>query len=117
MNTPITSPFRYQRRARLLRLARSLGGPPLLLRLAGWFYRLRVEGVEHLPAQGAAIFAINHVSPVADGLAYLVVQRCRPQVHLFDMYLVKDQISGLLGALGVAEFDVQKLFVSQRQGL
>lgn len=117
MNKSIVNPFRYQRRTRLLGLARRLGGPPLLLRLAGWFYRLRVEGMEYLPSQSAAIFAFNHVSPVADGLAYLVVQRCHPQVLLFDWYLVKDQISGLLGALGVTEFDVQQLFVSQRQGL
>jgi 1-acyl-sn-glycerol-3-phosphate acyltransferase len=117
MNKPITSPFRYQRRARLLSLARYLGGPPLLLRLAGWFYRLQVEGIERLPAQGAVIFVFNHISPVADGLAYLVVQRCRPQVQLFDLYLVKDEISGLFGALGVTEFGVQQLFVSQRQGL
>jgi 1-acyl-sn-glycerol-3-phosphate acyltransferase len=117
MNTSLTGPIRYQRRARLLRLARRLGGPALLLRLAGWFYHLRVEGQEHLPRQGAAIFAFNHISPVADGLAYLVVKHCRPQIHTFDMYLVKDQISGLFGALGVTEFDVQQLFVSQRQGL
>jgi len=117
MKTPITSPFRYQRRARLLSLARSLGGPSLLLRLAGWIYRLRVEGKEYLPARGRAIFAFNHVAPVADGLAYLVVQRYRPQVHLFDMYLVKNEIAGLFRSLGMADFGSQQLFVSKRQGL
>jgi 1-acyl-sn-glycerol-3-phosphate acyltransferase len=93
MNTAITAPFRYRRRTRLLGLARRLGGPPLLLRLAGWFYRLRVEGMERLPLQGAVVFTFNHVSPVADGLAYLAVQRCRPR-HL-RYVSVEDQISGL----------------------
>ncbi len=117
MDRQIIQPLRYHRRARLLRLVHALGGPPLLLRLAGLFYRLRVEGQEHIPLQGAVIFAINHASPVADGLAYLVVQRNRPQVFLFDMYLVKDQIAGLFGALGLDGFDLRQLFASQRQGL
>jgi 1-acyl-sn-glycerol-3-phosphate acyltransferase len=59
MREPVTNSFRYRRRARLLGLVRRLGGPRLLLRLASWFYRLRVEGEEHLPVQGAAIFAFN----------------------------------------------------------
>ena len=117
MNNPITSILRYQHKVRLLGLARHLGGPRLLLRLAGWFYRLRVEGKEHLPAHGTAIFVFNHISPVADGLAYLVVQRQCPQVHLFNMYPLKDEISGLFSSLGVAEYGVHQLFASKRQGL
>jgi 1-acyl-sn-glycerol-3-phosphate acyltransferase len=117
MKEPVTNSFRYRRRTWLLGLARRLGGSRLLLSLAGCFYHLQVVGEEHLPCLGAVIFAFNHVSPVADGLAYLVVQHRRPQVYLFDMYLVKDEISGLFHALGVAEFGVQQLFVNKRQGL
>lgn len=117
MNRPITRSFRHKRRAFLLKLARCLGGPRLLLRLAGWFYHLRVEGESHLPRQGATIFVFNHVSPVGDGLVYLLIQSCRPQVHLFDWYLLKDEISGLFGALGMAEFGAKQLFVNKRQGL
>jgi 1-acyl-sn-glycerol-3-phosphate acyltransferase len=117
MKTTLAHSFRTVRRIRWLSLSRRLGGPRHLLQLAGWFYHLKVEGEQRLPSQGAVIFAINHVSPVADGLAYLLVQQHHPQVYLFDMYLVKDDISGLFQALGLEEFGVRQLFVSKRQGL
>jgi 1-acyl-sn-glycerol-3-phosphate acyltransferase len=43
-------------------------GAPLVRVLFGLFFRLRIEGVEHVPRQGAAIVAPNHVS-VLDGPA------------------------------------------------
>ncbi|MGZ5128772.1 MAG: lysophospholipid acyltransferase family protein [Actinomycetota bacterium] len=41
-------------------------GAPLVRVLFGWFFRLRIEGIEHVPRRGQVIVAPNHVS-VLDG--------------------------------------------------
>lgn len=109
--------IRYRRKAFLLRLARRLGGESLLLWLARCFYRLRLEGVENIPAQGACVLAFNHVSNIADALVYLALRTRRPDVHLFTWRLVGNEIAGLLDAFWQPENTPQLLFAYRRQGL
>jgi 1-acyl-sn-glycerol-3-phosphate acyltransferase len=54
-------------------------GAPLVRVLFGWFFRFRIEGVEHVPRKGQVIVAPNHVS-VLDGpvmVATVGTHRCR----------------------------------------
>lgn len=108
--------IRYRRKIFLLRLARRLGGEALLLWLARIFYRLQVEGIENIPAQGACVLAFNHVSNIADALVVLVLRQRRPDLHLFTWRLVGGEVAGLLEAIGLGGSDPQLLFAYHRQG-
>ena len=109
--------LRYPRKVYLLNLARRLGGAPLLLWLARCCYRLKVEGIENIPTNGACLLAFNHVSNIADALVYLVLRMQRPDLYLFTWRLVQDEISGLIEAAGLNTAGPQLLFTHKRKGL
>jgi 1-acyl-sn-glycerol-3-phosphate acyltransferase len=113
----IATLIHYRRRVFLLRLARRLGGAKLLLGLARRFYRLQVEGIEHVPPQGACLLTFNHVAHITDALVYLVLRQRRPDVHLLTWRLVQDEIAGLMAAAALDENGPQLLFAHKRQGL
>jgi len=66
-----------------LRLGRRAGGERLLLLAARVLARLKIEGAERIPAQGACLFPFNHASQPADLLVNLVIRQRRPDAHVF----------------------------------
>jgi 1-acyl-sn-glycerol-3-phosphate acyltransferase len=46
-------------------------------------YRLKIEDVENIPAQGACVIAFNHVAPIVDGLTGAVFLLRRPDTFSF----------------------------------
>jgi 1-acyl-sn-glycerol-3-phosphate acyltransferase len=71
------------RQAWLARVVGNLVGDRAYFALARLLYRLRIEGQENIPTEGACIFAMNHEALLTDALVYLTVRRRRPNVHVF----------------------------------
>ena len=109
--------IRYRRKAFLLRLARRLGGEALLFLLARLFYRLRLEGLENIPAGGACLLPFNHASPMADALLHLALRRRRPDVQLFVWRLVGEHVGGLLQAFELPAGEEKLYYAHKRPAL
>jgi 1-acyl-sn-glycerol-3-phosphate acyltransferase len=79
--------------------------PEYFLRFIAWLasrfiYRFRIQGAEHIPTQGAAVLACNHVSYV-DAIL-LMAASPRPIVFIMDHRIFNIPILGWLFKLGRA---------------
>ncbi len=75
-----------EKKARWLRLGRRLFGERSLLWAGRLFYRLRIEGEEHIPAVGACLFAFNHVAQSVDLMVNVLIRSHRSDVSLFGLH-------------------------------
>jgi 1-acyl-sn-glycerol-3-phosphate acyltransferase len=102
-----------------LRLGQRLGGERLLLLAARALARLRVEGAERIPAQGACLFAFNHASQPADLLLNLVIRRRRPDVHVFGAQALQGQnpLATFLVRVGATDAEARLLRAYKAKGL
>src|SRR5690348_14179518 len=90
---------------------RAPASPPLLFRLVRAalrpfvlaFYRLRVHGLEHLPASGGALLVSNHVSWL-DGLLVLIASPRRVRLLADARNLQRWWIRPLARLAGVIPF-------------
>jgi 1-acyl-sn-glycerol-3-phosphate acyltransferase len=79
--------------------------PEYLLRFVAWFlshvvYRFRVQGDEHIPAEGAAVLACNHVSYVDAVL--LMAASPRPIYFVMDHRIFRTPVLGWIFRLAKA---------------
>ncbi|HFD40262.1 MAG TPA: hypothetical protein ENJ31_10525, partial [Anaerolineae bacterium] len=75
-----------EKKARWLRLGRRLFGERSLLWAGRLFYRLRIEGEEHIPATGACLFAFNHVAQPVDLMVNVLIRSHRSDVSVFGLH-------------------------------
>ena len=108
-----------ERRAAWLRLGKRLGGERLLLLAGRVLARLKIEAAERIPAQGACLFAFNHVSQPADLLLNTVIRRRRPDVYVFGAKALQGQnpLASFLARLGDRDTEARLLRAYKAKGL
>jgi 1-acyl-sn-glycerol-3-phosphate acyltransferase len=89
-------------RGRWLHLGKRLGGERLLFWAGRVLYRLRIEGVAHIPAEGPCLLPFNHVSQPADLLVNALIRRRRPDTCVFGWQGLRGEnpLTHFLTALG-----------------
>jgi len=94
-------------RGRWLRLGKWLGGERLLFLAGHVLYRLRIEGAEHIPAEGACLLPFNHVAQPADLLINALIRRRRPDACVFGWQGLRGEnpLTHFLAALGETQPD------------
>ncbi|MBN1954278.1 MAG: 1-acyl-sn-glycerol-3-phosphate acyltransferase [Anaerolineae bacterium] len=108
-----------EKRARWLRLGQRLFGERSLLLAGRLFYRLRVEGVEYIPASGACLFAFNHVAQPVDLMTNVLIRRHRPDIYLFGLHGFQGEnpLAQFLALMGQQEAEEQVLRAYKARGL
>jgi 1-acyl-sn-glycerol-3-phosphate acyltransferase len=108
-----------EKRARWLRLGRRLFGERSLLLAGRVFYRLRIDGAEHIPATGACLFAFNHVAQPVDLMVNVLIRSRRSDVHLFGLHGFQGEnpLAQFLGLMGGQDAEAQVLRAYKARGL
>jgi 1-acyl-sn-glycerol-3-phosphate acyltransferase len=108
-----------EKRARWLRLGKTIGGERLLFLASRLLGHLTIEGETHIPAEGARLFAFNHVSQPADLLVNVLIRRHRPDVYFFGLQGLHGENPLALFLQGIAEQDAKQrlLRVYKARGL
>lgn len=102
-----------------LRLGRRLGGERLLLLAARVLARLKIEGEDRIPAQGACLLAFNHVSQPADLLLNTVIRRRRPHAYVFAAqgWQGQNPLATFLARIGDRDAEARMLRAYKARGL
>ncbi len=98
-------PAQVEKRARRLRWGRRLGGERLLLLAGRLLAHLKIEGEEQIPAEGACLFAFNHVSQPADLMVNALIRIHRPSVYVFGLQGFRGENPLALFLRGLGEHD------------
>jgi 1-acyl-sn-glycerol-3-phosphate acyltransferase len=118
-NQEIKTYRQASKRARLLRIGRRLGGERLLFLAARVFGRLRIEGEDRIPKEGACLLPFNHVSQVTTLLTVLLIRQVRPDIRVFGYQLLGDDnpLRHFMAELGEDQIEERVLNAYKALGL